>query len=607
MKCKILLISLCFLSLFSCTKDELRTLHDPDRIYVNVSYNNEPIEGAYVFVEPEKEVVTTNNLGIAVLNGSFDLADTVYAYNPLYGGAQAKVEKNDGTNYLNLQLRSSVLPDNVPVVQVVEPKDCDVFLPSETVSFNIDGTNVENNQDLKISITSSIDGVLFEGTLSEEGMLDISENDLSLGLHTLQINVTNTNGIKYSKVLRIQYGTPEKIQLLKAERRYGCVALSWEPSLSDDFKSYDIYISSDSQGEIGLKRIAQIEDRNCITYTDLFPPFKDEVYYSVRVRNYLELYSISNLIKVEQPNGEIIDLVPDDAFVTKNQKGLILWGKNEGKLLKYDLEELTIEFEKDLPSDIVAIDVDQEEDGNIYAVDGVGKIYVYSSQDLSLLKEISYNLSTFDIMYMGNDKVMLNSNYYSVWGESSHVVDLTNGNVVSKTGENSKLEFRKIPGENAAISITTNLMPAGMAYYEWDDDGEITISKNDSQHGSYPLSSEIFAISDLGSYCITHYNGVIYAADDKMTYLGELKDYGNLYYNYGSYCIKEAKDAIYGITYGYETGYDDIKLVKYSLSKMIQEEEYTMKGRPQYVLSTKDNIVIVSLFPENYRQGFVLV
>lgn len=602
MKYKILLICLWTLTLFSCTKEEVRTLKDSDRIYVNVSYNNEPIEGAHVFIDAEKEITATNNLGIAILNGSFNKADTVYAYKSKYGGAKAIVKKNEGTNYISLQLLPSVLPKNVPVVQVLEPKNNDAFLFNETVPFNIDGRSVENNQGLELIITSNIDGVLFEGTLSEEGMLDFSENDLSLGLHTIQINATNANGLKYTKTLRIQYGVPEKIQLLKAERKFGSVELNWERSLNDHFESYDIYISSDSEGETGLKKITQIQDRNLTTYTDLFPPFNDEVYYFIRVKNYLGLYNNSNLVKVEQPNGEIIDLVPDEAFVTMNQNGLILWNKDNGKLLKYNLNELKIEYEKDLPSDIIDIDVDQEEEGNIYVVNSTGKIYVYSSQDFSLLKELSYSLSTFSIMYMGNDKVMLSSSYYGGWNKYNHVVDLTEGNLVSQAGNDRKLVIRKIPGKNAAISLTTSIIPTDMAYYEWDNDGKIIVYKEDSQHGDYPLSSEVFAISDLGNYCITHYNGAIYTADDKMTYKGKLN---SGYSTSNKYCIIEAEDAIYGISYAQYSGYGENKLIKYSLSKKTQEEEYDVKGKPQHIISTNNKIVIVSLLPDNNQQVLV--
>ena len=89
----------------------------------------------------------------------------------------------------------------------------------------------------------------------------------------------------------------------------------------------------------------------------LYEVITDEVYYFIRVQNYLGLYNKSNSIKVEQPNGEIINIVPDKAFISKNQNGLILWNKTNAKLLKYDLNNLKIEFEKDLPSDIVDIDV----------------------------------------------------------------------------------------------------------------------------------------------------------------------------------------------------------------------------------------------------------
>ena len=602
MKYKVLLISLWTLTLFSCTKEEIRAPKDSDRIYVNVSYNNEPIEGAHVFIEAENEILTTNNLGIAILNGSFNKSDTVYAYKSTYGGAKAKIKKNEGTNYISLQLLPSVLPKDVPVVQVHEPKNNDIFLLNETVLFSIDGSSVENNKGLEIAIISNIDGVLFEGTLPEGGILDLSENDLSIGLHTIQISATIANSIKYTKTLCIQYGVPEKIQLLKAERKFGSVELSWERSLDDHFKSYDIYISNDPEGKTGLKKVAQIQDRNHTTYKDTFPPFNDEVYYFIRVKNYLGLYNNSNLIKVEKPNGEIIDLIPDEAFVTKNQADLILWNKNKGKLVNYDLYELKINFQKDLPSNIVDIDVDQEEEGNIYAVDNTGKIYVYSSQDLSLLKEVSYSLSTFGVMYMGNNKVMLSNYSYGGWNEYNHVVDLSNGSVVSKTGNDYKLVFRKIPGKNAAISLTTTIIPIDMAYYEWDNDGKIILFKEDSQHGDYPLNSEVFAISDLGNYCISHSNGAIYTADDKMTYKGQLN---SGYYSQNKYCIIEAEDAIYGISYAQYTGYGENKMIKYSLSEKTQEEEYRVKGKPQHILSTDDKIVIVSLLPTNNHKVLV--
>ncbi len=604
MKYKLLFIGLWTLIFCACTKEELRTLNDSDRVYVNISYNNTPIEGAFVFVDPEKEIVQTNNLGIAILNENYKTTDTVSAYQSIYGGAKAKIQKNEGTNYLSLHLQSSVLPKNVPVVQVLKPQYEDAYLLNETVDFYIDGNNIESDQSIELNITSNLDGVLYEGSLPENGILEFSRSNLSQGLHTIEINTIDVYGLKYTKTIKIQYGVPEEIQLLKAERKNGSVELCWEKSLSDYFKAYEIYISNDVKGEIGLQKLVEIEDRNTTTYTDKFPPFYDEVYYFIRVKNYLGLYSSSNLIKVEQPNGEFVDFIPTEAFVTKNQDELILWNKENAKLLKYDLNELKVEYEKELSSDIIDIDIDQEEDGNIYTVNNEGKIYVYSSQDLSLLKEVNYDISAFCIMYMGDNKVMLSGNSYDSWNENNHVVDLNTGNVISKTGNYGKLIFKKIPGKNAALSITTTISPIDMTYYEWDNNGKITLKKEDSQHGDYPLSSEMFVISDMGNYCISDYRGAVYTADEKMEYKGKLL---NDYYSSHRYCIVESMDAIYGISKGQYYNNEGNLLTKYSLQEKTQIEEYNLKGIPQQILSTSDKILIVSLIPGGSNRVLVEV
>jgi len=596
MSYKLSIISIWILLLCSCTKEEVKLQKDLDRVYVNVSYNNEPIKDAFVFIDPEKEIVTTNSLGVAEINGSFNITDTIFAYQPIYGGAKSVIKKNDGTNYLNLQLSNSVVPKNIPVVQVKTPVNNDAFLLNEPVIFSINGGNLVGYQSIGLIIKSCIDGIIYQGQLPENGIFEFSKSKLSIGIHTIEIETTDEKGLKFNKSLIIQYGVPEKIQLIKAEKKIGYVDLNWERSLNDYFESYDIYTSSDINGEIGLQRIVQIKDRNITTYRDLFPPLKDEVYYFIRVQNYLGLYNKSNSIKVEQPNGEIINIVPDKAFISKNQNGLILWNKTNAKLLKYDLNNLKIEFEKDLPSDIVDIDVDQEENGNIYTVSNAGKIYVYSSTDLSLLKEVNYSLSTFSIIYMCNNKVMLSCYYSGGWNENNHVVDLTDGIAVSKTGRRNKLVFKKIPGKKAAISLTTSISPVDMAYYEWDNEGKITIYKEDTQHGDYPLSDEVFAISDLGNYCITHNSGALYTADNNMTYLGKLNN--DNYYMKNDFCILEAKDAIYGTSYPKYGSSIENKLIKYSLSGKSKNEEYTLKGKPQNILNTNNNIVIVSLLPQ---------
>ncbi len=585
----VFIIGFCF-SFLSCTKEEVNSSMYENCLYLNVNCNGVPVKGAMVYTHPETNVGRTDAAGVYQFNGTTAQIYSVFAYAPAYGGAVKVIDAQQGSNSIDLNLSSSVVPDEIPRIELLSPDLPAEVLSGQTVHVKVkvqDKNEVEDH--LKLIVSSEDKDELAVGYANAEGYFEADINTLSSGIHQLSVQVENTKGLFNTVFFELHNDAPAGCQLLSANSSRGTVHLQWEKSTDSGFAKYELYAAGDSKGTIGVKKLTTITNADVTTYVDRLPLLYPEVYYFIKVRSQSGLCTTSNSLKVVKPFPGYLDILPDKAWLSNDGHSLFLFEKAGQKLLKVNVNSLIVDHQITLPDAVVDGDVSDDDQSIIYMVTKGGTIYGYSTEDLSGISEMSYDYPVYSMMCLGNDRILFSLDSYSGWGKSIQVVNSQQKEIIYTGGYDERLVFKKIPGKMAALSLTTNLMPVDMTYYEWDRSGVITVMQDDTQHGDHPLGSGIFSISERGNYVITHSDGAIYTTDQNMTFLGQLFSYNQDYaMTIGCYAINEESKVVYG-----GTKYKGM-LVKYDLDNRNMLSQQVLRGFPKFILPAGDEMLIIS-------------
>ena len=211
--------------------------------------------------------------------------------------------------------------NQAPSCGIDAPVDGTVYTIGQAISFS--GTAIDadiNNTDLSIRWTSSIDGLFDETTANSDGSLGFVYNGLSVGNHTIQLQVEDEVGELCQDSVLLTVGTPPNLSLQSpqdgalyltgeailfqgtvtdSEDIASDIALSWTSSQEGEFST----IPSDSSGNISL------------SYSNLSPGPHSIIVTATDTSGLTDSVSLSLDINTP-PTAPTVTISPNPAYTT---------------------------------------------------------------------------------------------------------------------------------------------------------------------------------------------------------------------------------------------------------------------------------------------------
>jgi hypothetical protein len=567
----------------ACNKD------NESDLYVKVSLpGGQHIEGAYVYTNPLTKDGITDEFGTVLLSGLEHKSYEVFAYLSNVGGGKTVVHL--GSSELEEVEVTIVAGENSgpsPIINVLSPSSPAEFSEGDTILFSAQvQDNATLNENLSITWESSLDGVLNTSTPDISGITTFSTNTLSKGIHEITLTVEDTDGYQSMAAFQLSTIFPHPVILYTPTKSSGNVQLEWTRYEEDDFFKYEIFRRIGDCEDENFELIATIFDQDVVSFSDHISDIAYQACYFVRLLNTDYQRRNSNKEWIQFPSGHIFNFIPHDIFKHPTESIIYLHDKGARKLVKFDYASDEIVGETFLASTSGHGDIGDNGYGiEIYMPGDDGRVYILDADDLSLLTTIDTGIPVSSVVINGLGHVIANSDAENFWYHPLRVYSRSNGNEIDRGGDNAVVRLRKVPGQNSVISISRGISPIDMDYFEISDFGTIEVHQNDEYHGTYPLSPDIFRISDDGIYTVTSNRGVIYLANSSMEYRGQLYD-GTLYYS--DFAFNDDSSIIYAAA-------SDEKLIQVvDYYTLLVSDEILTRGYPRLLVRDGNQLIVLN-------------
>ncbi|MDR0864684.1 MAG: carboxypeptidase-like regulatory domain-containing protein [Candidatus Symbiothrix sp.] len=605
MKLKSILVVCVLFALWGCNEDEDIAIPKGD-IYVTVyessyySYSS-PVEGATVFTVPATVQTVTDEFGTAMLKDVESGTYEIYASLSGYGSGKVALRVSpDSLNRVNILIVQGVNTNFAPEIELVLPGIPANFSPNENVVFSFNVTDKDSQpNDIDVVISSNLDGKLVETHPNASNNVRFETSSLSRGKHIITITATDKDKYSATKTIEVSTVAPSEIILESATKTaMGYVQLQWKKYTSTDFMRYEVFraVTPYAIGGEG-QLIASFTSADSIRYIDKMPPLVSEASYYVRISNKEDQSRNSNQIKVEEPAGKIYYYSITDAVHHPTEPIIYIVDNAAMKLRAINYVTQTEINNISLQGSIGNIDMGDNGFGlEIYVPNNSVFIHVYNANTLNLVTSIMTGLDTRCVVTNGHGYLVASLMPSPWWEQPIRTYSRATGINISGNGDFEGDRMRFIPNTDNIISISRQVSPIDMEYFELDNTGKILLHQDDSYHGDHPLDPEIFRISNNGEYVITGREGAVYSAASSMIYKGMI-DRGSL--NFSDFAFSNDGNTIYAGT----SNRNSLQIVKYP--QLTRTDEILIKGYPKYLFNFKDEIISISKTGE-YSDNYVI-
>lgn len=591
MKIKLILAFWIALLLFGC-KTEEPLLGDIGDIYVTVyansGYSSVPVKGANVFTVPATKQGITDEFGTTLLKNLAPGSYEVYANLNDFGSGKTVVRvSTDSLKKVAIQIIQGVKTGFIPEIELILPGIPANFSPNEKIvfSFNVKDQDTPNT-DLKVELSSNLDGKLVETHPDASNNVKFETSTLSRGKHLITITATDNDKYTTSKTIEVSTMAPGNLVLESATSNSGSVHLQWQKYSLTDFERYEILRTTDPniEGQI----IASFNSVDSLKYIDKLPPFVSEVYYYVRISNTEDQTRNSNKIKVAEPAGKIYYYSVTDAVIHPTEPIIYIIDNASQKLRAINYITQTVINSVSLQGTAGKIDIGNNGFGlEIYVPNNNGFIHVYNASTLNLVTSINTGLATKCVVTNGHGYVVASLTPSPWWEQPVRTYSRSTGiNISGNTGSVNEANILKfIPNSDNIISISTSVSPVDMDFFQLDNAGKINATINDNYHGDHPLDPYIFRISSNSEFVITGNAGAVYSASSSMIYKGMI-DRGALYFS--DFAFSKDGNTIYAGT----SNRTSLQIIKYP--ELTRKDEILTKGYPKFLFYHKGEIICLS-------------
>ena len=565
-----------------CSKDQ-------GDLYVSVVIDDsQHVGGASVYTNPPTKDGVTDEFGTVLLSNLKEGSYEVYANLAGVGSGKSIVQ------IVGSELKETtvfLMPgENIgfaPTVNLISPSSPAEFSEGEAITFSAKIADDDTpGPDILVSWTSSLDGELNTDSPDISGNISFTTNSLSSGIHKITLTVEDSDGFRSVAIVELSTLAPEPVTLLEPTRNGSKVELVWTAHQSFDFLKYEVYrvIGDCEEGDQEL--ITTIFDQGTTVYTDSLSSIEYKACYFIRVFTNEGEARNSNQVVVDFPSGHIFNFVPYDVLKHPTESIIYLLDRGAQKLIKFDFISNEILDEINLAGTIGYCDIGDNGYGlEVYVPSDNGQIYVYDANDLSLVKTIQTDLISSSVVIDGAGHVIANVNAESFWDSPLRTYDRVSGYLIDGGGDYGVARLRKVPGQKRVITISSGISPVDMDYYEISNNGHISLHVEDQYHGHYPLSPQIFRISDNGLYSVTSRKGAVYLANSSMEYRGQLYN-GPL--EYSDFAFSDDSSIIYAAT----SNKKSIQIADYYT--LLVNDEMTTKGYPQFLIRDGNKLIALS-------------
>lgn len=293
------------------------------------------------------------------------------------------------------------------------------------------------------------------------------------------------------------------------------LGLTWNPVKGAD--SYRIWRTSKISGATqGAVQVATV-DWLTLEYTDTKLPLQSQLdYYVTTTVNGKEIKS--NV--VTEAGAQWFNFIPYQVKLFPERNLAIVRGYAEIVLVDY--EQKIIVRKKTFSGKIGAIDIG--------TFNGEKELYVPSSD------QNVYICDPYDLTVKAT--LVTKHPVESVAANTQGMIFLSNGDPKAplKLYDRSTLSLiNQYPGETNSgimlqsdyklLAVSTHISPATMSYYTFSPQGALLVKADDPYGWDYEMDAKRFRISD--KYIVTATEGFIYTADEKMTLVTTLKNFGS--------------------------------------------------------------------------------
>lgn len=573
----LILLSFCF----SCKQDDDVVLDTQGDLVITVKLENTPVnEGVEVFTIPETTREKTDAFG-QVRFSEIDKSEySIYTFMPDIGSAKKIVSISDEFTSIELNITEGVHIE--PEISITPlPLENYGFAPGENITIEGNAINpIAPDETLLITWDSDKDGILYEGQVNDEGKTVLQTNQLSPNVHIITLKATNSLGVSSTKQIEINTLSPSIPELSLENENDFDTKLSWN-NLGTDVSNIDIYrsIYPDSFGTV----ITSIEDVDSNNYTDILTPYGDTISYYIVVTNQAGYSRKSNIVTTNGPksfniNAENAVFHPTEPYVyIKSNNNIIT-------ILNYETQEILLE--KDLGGVIGNFTIGDNGYGlELYMPNSDGWVYIYDPLTLEEKASINVGASAVSVETNNNGFIIVSSDDSDYTYEENRIFDRSTLNYIDSDGDFHKGILKILPSNNELISISVNISPIDMDYYQFDDEGFFTSHSNDRYHGDHPLDPYIFKIAPANNFLITSKEGAVYSADSNMEYLGVLP---RLSEKFSDFEFNSDASIIYA---GLST---DKKIYTYQSSNLNKIEEIPTRGYAWKMKKIGNKLIILN-------------
>ena len=502
---------------------------------MTVSVRNEfgqPISGALVYTDPTSQSGNTDEFGSVLLReipvGSYE----IFAEKATYGSGKAVAKVTDGELItVSISMVEGLTVGRAPYFQILFPTEPASYAPGDTIVFRAEvGDQDTPLTDLAVRWESDLDGLLYEAPPSAEGISTFSTSTLSSGQHLVTLTVTDGDGLANSGTISVRTDAPPAVTLLRADKVADGIALEWEPYTGGAFQVYRVYRSGPDCSESEKVLLAEIADAGEVTYLDMRSPFVSRSCYFVEVANTNGQFRRSNGLTVDDPAGSVFNFIPADMLLHPSASVVFLVDAGAQRIIRYNFDTGSAEGELSLPGEVGFCTVGDSGFGpEVYVPARDGWVYVYGADDLTLRTSINTGLPNSSVILDGKGHVIVAMQPSPWWEQPVRTYERATGINLDGNGDFDGDRLRRIPSEQAFMSISQSVSPIDMEYFELTDEGMISLHADDSYHGDHPLDPRIFRIAPTGEYAITSAEGAVYTANSSMEYRGSLQRGALLY------------------------------------------------------------------------------
>ena len=235
-----------------------------------VNEQEQPVEGADVYISPNTQQQTTNAEGVATFSGLDAGTYQISASKSGEGNGIGVAEVISGqVAEVTVPLISGLTLSLAPRIDVIGPDTTKEYRPVDTINFKTtivdDNTMAEN---IPVTVTSDIDGVIYSGSVAGTDSCNFSVHSFSKGIHKITIEATDKDNLTSTHSFTLKVTLPAPVELTGAVKQNKQVILNWTECTDAEFLQYEILRKDVNSYEI----IATIENKSVVSFTDTAPP-----------------------------------------------------------------------------------------------------------------------------------------------------------------------------------------------------------------------------------------------------------------------------------------------------------------------------------------------